>query len=112
NDVHQSDPVGAGRTGAQMGEGLAEADRGVDLQQKIGDACERYLLVKIEHQILGTVRCSGFKFFNMQDAVLDRPAGNRAHARGAAKLAQPDIEALLPICQPFLRPQWYSETAA
>jgi hypothetical protein len=48
----------------------------------------------------------------MQNAVFDRPAGNRARARGTAKLAQPDVEASLPVCQPFLRPQWHSETTA
>ena len=32
--------------------------------------------------------------------------------RGTAKLAQPHVEASLPVCQPFLRPQWHSETTA
>ena len=48
----------------------------------------------------------------MQDAVFERPAGNRARACRTAKLAQPHVEASVPVCQPFLRPQWYGETAA
>lgn len=70
------------------------------------------LLVEIEHQVLGAVRRGGFDLVDMQNAVFDRPAGDRARTCGAAKLAQPDIEARLPVCQPFLRPQWHGETAA
>ncbi len=48
----------------------------------------------------------------MQNAVFNRPARDRACASSTAKLAQPHVEASLPVCQPFLRPQWHSETTA
>ena len=54
----------------------------------------------------------GFEFLDMQNAVFNRPARDRACASGTAKLAQPHVEASLPVCQPFLRPQWHSETTA
>ncbi len=52
------------------------------------------------------------EFLDMQNAVFNRPARDRACASGTAKLAQPHVEASLPVCQPFLRPQWHSETTA
>ena len=66
----------------------------------------------IEHQIFGACRRGGFEFLDMQNAVFNRPARDRACASGTAKLAQPHVEASLPVCQPFLRPQWHSETTA
>ena len=48
----------------------------------------------------------------MQNAVFDRPARNRAHARCTPQLAQPDFEPGLTIRQPFLRPQWHGEATA
>ena len=68
--------------------------------------------VEIEHQIFGACRRGGFEFLDMQNAVFNRPARDRACASGTAKLAQPHVEASLPVCQPFLRPQWHSETTA
>ncbi|EYB80002.1 hypothetical protein KPB2_5308 [Klebsiella pneumoniae Kb677] len=44
--------------------------------------------------------------------VIGEAARDRACASGTAKLAQPHVEASLPVCQPFLRPQWHSETTA
>ncbi len=80
--------------------------------REIGDARGRDLLVEIEHQIFGACRRGGFEFLDMQNAVFNRPARDRACASGTAKLAQPHVEASLPVCQPFLRPQWHSETTA
>lgn len=95
-----------------MGERFGEAGRRIHLQQEIGDARGRDLLVEIEHQIFGACRRGGFEFLDMQNAVFNRPARDRACASGTTKLAQPHVEASLPVCQPFLRPQWHSETTA
>ncbi len=65
--------------------------------REIGDARGRDLLVEIEHQIFGACRRGGFEFLDMQNAVFNRPARDRACASGTAKLAQPHVEASLPV---------------
>ena len=55
---------------------------------RVGGIC----LVEIEHQIFGACRRGGFEFLDMQNAVFNRPARDRACASGTAKLAQPHVE--------------------
>ncbi len=54
-----------------MGERFGEAGRRIHLQQEIGDARGRDLLVEIEHQIFGACRRGGFEFLDMQNAVFN-----------------------------------------
>lgn len=112
DDVHQSDPVGAGCSGPQMGESLAEAGGCLHVQQEIGDPGRLDLPVEIERQIFGARRCDGFELFDLQNAIFDGSTRNRARARGATQITQTDIETGLTLCQPFIWPQRDGKTAA
>src|SRR3546814_3862584 len=64
----------------------------IDFQQQIGDPRGRELLIEIEHEILGPFGRVGPQLVDVQLAVLDDAAWDRAGSRRAAKLLQPCIQ--------------------
>src|SRR3546814_10300276 len=76
--LFRSDPVAAGRAGAQMRERLGKSGSFIDFQQQIGDPRGRELLIEIEHEILGPFGRVGPQLVDVQLAVLDDAAWDRA----------------------------------
>ena len=72
--VKQVDLVLARRAGAQMDEGVREADLGVDLHQDVGDARLREALVEIKDQLVGAFRRLGGEPVDGQAAVMNDAA--------------------------------------
>src|SRR3546814_20262440 len=73
-------------------ERLGKSGSLIDFQQQIGDPRGRELLIEIEHEILGPFGRVGPQLVDVQLAVLDDAAWDRAGSRRAAKLLQPCIQ--------------------
>jgi hypothetical protein len=69
-----------------MRERLGKSGSLIDFQQQIGDPRGRELLIEIEHEILGPFGRVGPQLVDVQLAVLDDAAWDRAGSRRAAKL--------------------------
>src|SRR3546814_5361621 len=72
-----------------MRERLGKSGSLIDFQQQIGDPRGRERLIEIEHEILGPFGRVGPQLVDVQLAVLDDAAWDRAGSRRAAKLLQP-----------------------
>ncbi len=94
-----------------MGERFGEAGRRIHLQQEIGDARGRDLLVRSSTRSSAPVGAAASSFSICRTPFSIDPPGSCLRERHG-QLAQPHVEASLPVCQPFLRPQWHSETTA
>ena len=102
-DVEQTDPVAARHASAQVGEGIGEAERGIDFEQQVGDADGRQAAIQVEQQFLDAVRRVGGKAVDAQHAVLDAAVWDRAVARGATEPGEAIGKPRLAIGQPDVR---------
>lgn len=102
-DVQQADPVGARGSGSQMGEGVGEADRFIDLQQDVCNPDGRHPAIEIENQLLcvfGNVRGEPV---DPQRSILDAAMGNGPVARGTRQPVKTVRKTGFAIYQPGLR---------
>ena len=100
--VEQADPVLAGRAGAQVDEGVREADGIVDLHQEIGDARLREALVEIKDELVGTFRGLDLgEPVDVQAVVTDDAARDGAGSSCLGEFLQPKCHPCLPVGEPF-----------
>src|SRR3546814_21025530 len=92
-----------------MRERLGKSGSLIDFQQQIGDPRGRELLIEIEHEILGPFGRVDPQLVDVQLAVLDDAAWDRAGSRRAAKLLQPCIQSSPSLGQPFAGSQRHGE---
>src|SRR3546814_1947026 len=92
-----------------MRERLGKSGSLIDFQQQIGDPRGRELLIEVEHEILGPFGRVGPQLVDVQLAVLDDAAWDRAGSRRAAKLLQPCIQSSPALGQPFAGSQRHGE---
>src|SRR3546814_14070975 len=84
-----------------MRERLGKSGSLIDFQQQSGNPRGRELLIETEHEILGPLGRVGPQLVDVQLAVLDDAAWDRAGSRRAAKLLQTCIQSSPALGQPF-----------
>ena len=99
-NVQEADPVLARRSGSQVYEGVREANLGIDLHQKIGDARLREALVEIEDQFVYAFRSLGGKPVDVQATVTDDAAGDRSGPSSLGESLQAECHPCLLVGEP------------
>ena len=93
--VEQADLVVARGAGAQMDEGVREADIGFDLHQDVGDARLREAFVEVQDQLVDSFRRLGGEPVDVQAAVTNDAT---RYGSGPSCLREP----LQAVCHPCL----------
>jgi len=104
-DVEQADPVAACNSGSQMGEGVGDAERGIDLEQDVGDPHGRHSTIEIQYQLFSVVGNVRRQSVDPQGAIFYAAVGDGSVAGCPGEPLQSVGQPHLAIRQPALASQ-------